>query len=123
MVSTRFAGLVQHATTTDSLVNVLIDDMTIYLHVIVNDMHFWTVQFPIWSIDLFTTCGLLLVALLPVFCLLLCKFPPLTHFINQGTPEDGNVITVQFARAADGAMYGPASELNAVLLNNFLFVI
>jgi len=97
MVSTQFAGLVQHAMTADGLVNVLVDNMVVYLHVIVNDMCFLTALFPIWSIDFFTTCGPLLVALLLVFHLLLCYDPdylfpfyltisdsfPLTHTVEQ----------------------------------------
>ena len=109
--------------TADGLVSVLVDDMIVYLHVIVNDMHILTALFPIWSIDLFTTRGPLLVPLFPVFRLLLCKYPPLTHFIKQSTPEDGNVSTIQFSGVADGAMDRPASKLDAVLLYDLPFVV
>ena len=51
-------------------INVLVNDMVVYLHVIVNDMRFPTMLFLIWSIDIFTTHGPLLVALLLVFRLL-----------------------------------------------------
>jgi hypothetical protein len=122
-VSTRFASPVQHATTADGLVSVLVDDMIVYLHVIVNDMRILTALFPIWSIDWFTTRGPLLVARFPVFRLLFCKFPPLTHLINQGTPEDGKVCTIQFSGIADGAMDRPASKLDAVLFYDLSFVI
>jgi hypothetical protein len=114
---------IQHATPADSLGSVLLDDMIVYLHVIVNDMRFLTALFPLWSIDMFTICVPLLVAPSPVFRLLLCQSPPLTRVTSQGTPEDGNVITVQFAGVADGAMYGPASKLDLVLLNNSSFVV
>jgi hypothetical protein len=123
MVSTQFAGLVQHATTTDGLVNVLVDNMVVYLHVIVNGMRFPTALFPIWSIDVFTTHGLLLVALLLVFRLLWCKFPPLTHFVNQCMPEDGKVVTGEFARVMDAAKYRLTSKLDAVLLDDTSFII
>lgn len=146
-VSTRFAGLalkskeleqsvrdntyeniwsrrdVQHATTADGLVSVLVDDMIVYLHVVVNFTRVLSAVFPIWSIDTFTTRGPLLVALYPGYLLLLCKSPPLTHLSVQGMPEDGHIDTVQFAGITDAAMYGPASKLDAVLLNNISFVI
>ena len=43
--------------------------------------------------------------------------------MSQGIPEDGNIVTAQFARVADGAMYQPASKLDIVLLNDLSFVI
>jgi hypothetical protein len=85
---------VQHTTTADGLVSVLIDDMVVYLHVMDNDTLFLSAIFPWWSIDIFTIRGPLLVAPFPVFRLLFCKYPPLTLFIIQGTLEDGDVITV-----------------------------
>jgi len=85
---------VQRATTADGLVSVPIDDMVVYLHVIDNDMLFLSAVFPCWSIDRFTIRGPLPVALFPVLSLLLCKCPPLTLFIIQGTLEDGHVVAV-----------------------------
>ena len=43
--------------------------------------------------------------------------------MSQGIPEDGNIVTAQFTGVADGAMYGPASKLNVVLLNDLSFII
>jgi len=56
---------VQHATAADGLGSVLVNDMIIYLHFIVNDMCFLTAWFPKWPIDLFTIHIPLLVAVFP----------------------------------------------------------
>jgi len=41
----------------------------------------------------------------------------------QGVLEDGGIITAQITRVADGAMYGPASKLDTIFLDNLSFVI
>jgi len=65
----------------------------------------------------------LFVALQPGIYLLLCKYPLLTLVFGQRIPEDGNVIAAQFTRVADRVKYGPPNEFDAILLNNFPFVI
>ncbi len=102
----------------DSLGSVLIDDIIIHLHFTVNDT-----QLLRWLINCFTIHVQLLVAEFLGWHLHLPKFPPLTLAINQGLQEDDVIVSVQFARVADVTMYGPASKLNTILLNNFLFII
>ncbi len=41
----------------------------------------------------------------------------------QGVLEDGSIIAAQITRVADVAMYGPASKLNTIFLDNLSFII
>ena len=41
----------------------------------------------------------------------------------QGILEDGGIITAQLTRVADGAVYWPASKLDAIFLSNLPFII
>jgi len=46
-----------------------------------------------------------------------------TPAIIQGILEDGSIIAAQITRVVDGAVYGPASKLDTIFLNNLLFII
>ena len=53
----------------------------------------------------------------------MCKYPPLILVFSQCISENGNIITAQFAGVADRVEYGLLNEFDAVLLNNFPFII